>query len=246
MSPRTWAARVQSAFAERASRKPPSGLDLARQAIIVLVGLAGTGVLAYFLFFAPIPVPRTPAAGALPAPAPIVVAGPQQATAGASAAPAASAAPGSSGPTDAHAPATAQVPPTVALLAPVPGRVLVPFGWAYSRTMEDWRLHGGLSFAAGAGEPVRAAAQGTVASVAQDPLWGLMVVVDDGSGVGTEYASLSSAAVRQGETVQPGEVIGTAGATAAAEADLGPHLYFALVENGQAVDPAPLIKRPSD
>jgi murein DD-endopeptidase MepM/ murein hydrolase activator NlpD len=234
MSPRTWAARVQAALAERARPKPRHGLELARQAIIVAFGLAGTGVLLYLLFFASIP-------GSRPAAPPAPVGG-----VGSSAV---SVPPGR----DVHIPAQAQLPAATVkapapaplrLAAPLAGRLLVPFGWAYSPTLMDWRLHGGLSIAGAAGDPVHAAAAGTVASVAQDPLWGRMVVVDDGDGVRTEYASLASVDVHEGQRVQTGQVIGSVGDTAAAEAELGPHLYFALVENGRAVDPAPLLEPP--
>lgn len=242
MAPRTWAARVQAALA-RVPSKPPHGMELARQAIIVVMGLAGTGILLYVLFFAPMlgarpaaPPPGTPAA-TTPAAAGAGT-GKPQADAGAR---------------DVHVPAQAQVPtpqpspPPPALgtlLPPVAGHVLVPFGWAYSRTLADWRLHGGLSLGATAGEPVHAAAAGTVASVARDPLWGEMVTVDDGGTVRTEYASLARVAVTLGQRVVPGQVLGTAGDTGALETGLGPHVYFAVLENGQPVDPAPLLAQP--
>jgi murein DD-endopeptidase MepM/ murein hydrolase activator NlpD len=222
MSPRSWASRVQAALGPQ---KPRHGLQLARQAIIVGVGLIGTGVLLYLLFFAPMPGNR-PAAP----PAAIVTVNPPA--------------------RDVHVPAQAQLPRKIAPVAarspltlqpPLVGRVLVPFGWAYSQTLEDWRLHGGISIGGDQGDDVHAAADGTVAAVARDPLWGQMVIVDDGSGVQTEYASLATATVAPGEKVAAGAVIGTVGDTATVEADLGPHLYFALVENGQAVDPAPLL-----
>ncbi len=242
LAPRTWAARVQAAFAARAPKKQSHGLELARQAIIVVMGLAGTGVLLYVLFFAPMLASRPTHRSTTVAPLP-----------GASSAPTARP-PADASPRDVHVPAQAQAPlppvPKVAppargtLLPPVSGNVLIPFGWAYSQTLADWRLHGGLSLGAASGEPVHAAAAGAVASVARDPLWGRVVVVDDGGGVTTEYASLGSVAVAQGQAVVAGQVLGTAGDTAAVEASLGPHLYFAVVENGQAVNPAPLLARP--
>lgn len=224
MSVRRWAERVQSEMAAR-RQQAPRGRAVARRAITLAVGFGGTAALLLILFSAP----------TQPAPGPLgqVV----------TRSPATTPAPSDLHRADAKAAAPKPVPAPTSLQPPVPGRVLVPFGWAYSKTLADWRLHGGLSLSAPDGEPVAAAAAGTVTAVRRDPPWGLVVTVDDGGGMQTEYAGLGSFAVKVGERVAAGDTIGTAGHSATIESALGPHLYFAVIENGRAVDPQPLLTR---
>lgn len=108
----------------------------------------------------------------------------------------------------------------------------------YDRTMHDWRTHDGLDIAAGLGDQVRAAAEGTVKSVYYDERYGSTVVVSHGGGLESVYANLAGTpAVSEGEAVGVGQVIGAVGDTALFESGEVSHLHFAMTRDGQSVDP---------
>jgi murein DD-endopeptidase MepM/ murein hydrolase activator NlpD len=126
-----------------------------------------------------------------------------------------------------------------ALRAPVPRPSIVlaqpiaaPVGDGYGPRGD--RFHAGIDLVAAWGEPVTAAAAGRVAWVGYREGWGLLVTIAHGGGVRTLYAHLSSAAVRLGEQVETGELVGRVGATGDAT---GPHLHFEVRVGGAAVDP---------
>ncbi|EKQ69951.1 metalloendopeptidase-like membrane protein [Leptolyngbyaceae cyanobacterium JSC-12] len=101
-------------------------------------------------------------------------------------------------------------------------------------------FHRGLDYAGAHGSPVVAPAAGRVALVGRVAqgfrLHGNTVGIDHGQGVTTIYLHLSRINVKEGDFVQPGQVIGAVGSTGAAT---GPHLHWGLYVNGLSVDPAP-------
>ncbi|WP_261166458.1 M23 family metallopeptidase [Microbacterium sp. Marseille-Q6965] len=97
--------------------------------------------------------------------------------------------------------------------------------------------HAGIDIAAAEGTPARAAAPGiVVASEESAPGYGVMVVIEHADGVRTLYAHLvsGSRAVRVGDWVEPGEIVGAVGNTGRS---FGPHLHFEVRVAGAAVDP---------
>lgn len=100
--------------------------------------------------------------------------------------------------------------------------------------------HAGEDYAVPAGTPVRAPAAGVVALA--EPLFvrGNAVVLDHGHGVLTGYWHLESLAVKAGERVVPGQVMGAVGSTGLST---GPHLHWELRVAGVAVDPLQWVER---
>jgi murein DD-endopeptidase MepM/ murein hydrolase activator NlpD len=94
--------------------------------------------------------------------------------------------------------------------------------------------HQGVDFPAPAGDPVVAANTGVVALAKALPLGGNTVVIDHGHGVLTEYLHLSAFAVRPGDRVERGAIIGKIGATGLVT---GPSLHWGLYVNGIPVNP---------
>ncbi|MCD7733653.1 MAG: peptidoglycan DD-metalloendopeptidase family protein [Clostridiales bacterium] len=125
--------------------------------------------------------------------------------------------------------------------APVSGEVVAAFSdseLTYNAALEDWRTHNGVDLAAQVGEEVYAALDGEVLSVESDPLLGTVITLNHGDGLMTIYGNLSEeVAVRQGDKVSAGQVIGTVGETAAGESNEGGWLHFAVKKDGVLVDP---------
>jgi murein DD-endopeptidase MepM/ murein hydrolase activator NlpD len=99
--------------------------------------------------------------------------------------------------------------------------------------------HGGTDYAAPEGAPVHAAADGTVAMVADQFFGGNAVFVDHGDGLITVYMHMSQVDVREGQPVRRGERLGGVGSTGRAT---GPHLHFGVRWRGARIDPAFLLE----
>lgn len=97
------------------------------------------------------------------------------------------------------------------------------------------RFHTGIDLAAPYGTPIAAAKSGQVEVAGWSALgYGFHVTLDHGGGVETLYAHLSRIAVRPGEWVEAGQVIGYVGSTGWST---GPHLHFEVRVGGVPQNP---------
>ena len=94
--------------------------------------------------------------------------------------------------------------------------------------------HKGIDIPCSEGSSVIAVASGTVIYVGYLGNGGNAVIVDHGGGISTCYFHLSSFAVEEGDTVSAGQTICYSGNTGVST---GPHLHFAVRENGEYVNP---------
>jgi murein DD-endopeptidase MepM/ murein hydrolase activator NlpD len=94
--------------------------------------------------------------------------------------------------------------------------------------------HDGVDIDARRGDPIHAAAGGTVVFSGSRGAYGKTVVVDHGGGVSTLYAHADALKARQGARVRAGQTIARAGRTGNAH---GCHLHFEVRINGRPVDP---------
>ncbi len=101
--------------------------------------------------------------------------------------------------------------------------------------------HSGVDFPSPTGTPVHAAQRGRV--VLAEPLYysGNTVVVDHGLGVYTFYGHLSAFAVKAGDWVQAGTLLGKVGATGRVT---GPHLHWGLTVDGARVNSLDIVRMP--
>jgi murein DD-endopeptidase MepM/ murein hydrolase activator NlpD len=125
---------------------------------------------------------------------------------------------------------------------PPPYRITSPFGPRYIQLLHRSDFHTGIDIAEPTGTPIRAAADGVVVVAGWLGGYGNAVVVYhgkvDGHDYYTLYAHQSRIAVRQGEQVQQGQILGYVGMTGNAT---GPHLHFEVRVDGEPVDPMPYL-----
>lgn len=94
--------------------------------------------------------------------------------------------------------------------------------------------HTGTDYAAAHGTPVQASADGSVSHAGPRGGYGILVEVQHPNGYSTRYAHLSAAALRPGDAVRQGDVVGYSGATGLAT---GPHLHYEVRRHNQPLDP---------
>ena len=135
--------------------------------------------------------------------------------------------------------------PRVTFYRPVDGEIIKSHSLdrlVYSETMKDYRVHGGVDIACELGSEVRAFTDGVVSKVLEDYFEGVTIAITHDQGVVTYYKNLSpmlAEGIAVGTEVLAGEVIGTVGSSARAEALDPTHLHFEMTVNGISVDPEP-------
>jgi murein DD-endopeptidase MepM/ murein hydrolase activator NlpD len=97
------------------------------------------------------------------------------------------------------------------------------------------KMHHGIDFAASIGTPIYATADGKIAVVdVKFSGYGKVVEIDHGFGYRTRYAHMHDFAVRVGQNVKRGDLIGYVGNTGTSTA---PHLHYEVHINGVQVNP---------
>lgn len=92
-----------------------------------------------------------------------------------------------------------------------------------------WKAHRGVDYAANKGTPVMAAGDGKVIRAKYDKYNGHHVFIQHGEKYVTKYLHFTKRAVKRGQSVKQGQVIGYVGATGLAS---GPHLHYEFLVNG--------------
>lgn len=131
-------------------------------------------------------------------------------------------------------------------IKPVEGEVVKQYAkdnLVYSETLKEWTTHMGIDIKADKTTVVKAAEEGVVKSIKNDPRYGLTIVIDHGDDMQTVYANLlTSEFVVEGETVKKGQSLGTVGNTAVFEIADDAHLHFEILKNSIPEDPSIYIK----
>ena len=125
--------------------------------------------------------------------------------------------------------------------APIKGEIIREFAkdsLVFSNTLQEWITHNGVDIKADKTSVVKAAANGTVYAIKNDPRYGLTVIINHDNGYQTIYSNLLTAEfVVKGEKVEKGQSIGTVGNTASFEVSDDYHLHFELLRNNEYLDP---------
>ncbi len=109
------------------------------------------------------------------------------------------------------------------------------YGWRTDPIYKTGEFHAGLDFTANIGTEIHATGDGVV--VTADAImqgYGNHVVINHGFGYQTLYGHMSKMAVRPGQKVKRGEIIGYVGNTGRST---GPHVHYEVIKNGEKVNP---------
>jgi len=120
------------------------------------------------------------------------------------------------------------------MIWPINGEVTSPFGWRIHPIFGTARFHSGIDIAGDYGDPIRAAASGTVIYAGWISGYGNAVIIDHGGGITTLYGHNEAINVSVGQSVSQGQVIALCGATGDAT---GPHCHFEVRQDGEPVSP---------
>lgn len=109
------------------------------------------------------------------------------------------------------------------------------FGWRTHPIYKTAEFHPGMDFAAPQGTEIYATGDGVV-TVADDKSrgYGLHVVIDHGFGYETLYGHMTKMAVKPGQQVKRGQVIGFVGSTGLSTS---PHCHYEVHKNGELMNP---------
>lgn len=113
-------------------------------------------------------------------------------------------------------------------------RITSGFGYRYHPVLKTLRMHTGVDISAPKGTPVYATADGTVSSDNGGSGYGICIIINHGYSYKSLYAHLSKKAVKPGQKVKRGQLIGYVGATGLA---YGSHLHYEVIKNGRHVNP---------
>ena len=129
---------------------------------------------------------------------------------------------------------------------PVEGEIIKAYGkenLIFSETLNEWTTHLGIDIKAEKTTVVKAAEEGTVKAIKNDPRYGLTVIIEHTNGYKSVYSNLLTAEfVVVGEKVSKGQTIGTVGNTATFEIADESHLHFEILKDDVAIDPSIYIK----
>lgn len=123
-------------------------------------------------------------------------------------------------------------------LKPIGGRITSPFGWRTHPIFNSRTFHSGVDIGGPNYGNIMASNSGKVIYSGWYGGYGKVVIIDHGSVNGhpttTLYAHMSTIKVKQGDSVQKGQVIGLEGTTGYST---GPHCHFEVRINGKPNNP---------
>jgi murein DD-endopeptidase MepM/ murein hydrolase activator NlpD len=117
---------------------------------------------------------------------------------------------------------------------PAEGHLSSGFGYRVSPFTGQATLHAGLDIANRIGTPIVSPAKGTVTFVGWQGAYGNCVTINHGNAISTRYAHMEKTSVKEGQTVNRGDLIGTVGNTGRTT---GPHLHYEVRIGGVPVNP---------
>ena len=123
---------------------------------------------------------------------------------------------------------------------PAAGSVLMDYsmdGTVYFKTLNEYKYNPALIISSQAGNPVVAAARGSVESIDINEETGTTLTMNIGDNYELIYGQLKEVAVAEGDVVEQGELLGYVSEPTKYYCEEGSNLYFAMKKDGQVTDP---------
>lgn len=131
-------------------------------------------------------------------------------------------------------------------IKPVNGDLFKEFSMdslVYSDTLQEWVTHRGVDYQVNISDDVKASANGTIKSIKNDPRYGWSITIEHKDGFSTIYTCLVDVSlVKEGDSVEQGQVIAKAGNSGVFESADGSHLHFEMMKDGDYINPEIYIK----
>jgi len=125
-------------------------------------------------------------------------------------------------------------------------RLASGFGYRIHPIYKVKKMHWGIDFSAPRGTPIYATGDGKVRLAKKSYLktgYGNQVEIDHGYGFKTKYAHMQTLAVKRGENIKRGQLIGYVGSSGGSTA---PHVHYEIIKNGKKINPIQYIINVSD
>jgi len=123
-------------------------------------------------------------------------------------------------------------------IAPVRGILTDGFGGRSDPFTREPGQHNAIDISSAIGQPIRTPADGIVVKAEWASGYGNVIYISHGYGYSTRYGHLSNFAVRPGQRIKRGEIIGHVGSTGRST---GPHLHYEVRVNNNPVNPLEYI-----
>lgn len=123
---------------------------------------------------------------------------------------------------------------------PIPGNIASNYGSRVDPLSGEIHFHSGLDISASPGNPIHATADGVVSHSGWSQNSGFVVVLEHGCGYSTIYAHNKSNAVKVGQRIKAGDIVGYVGSTGKST---GPHVHYEVWKNGKNVNPQEYLGR---
>lgn len=117
---------------------------------------------------------------------------------------------------------------------PLQGKIVVPYGETTDPITKKQIFSSGVEIEAKGNTEVKACFDGKVERCGKESQHGNYVIIDHGDGIETKYGNLSEVALKSGQQVKKGDVIGMSGNIENASAN---GVYFELLYMGESQNP---------
>jgi murein DD-endopeptidase MepM/ murein hydrolase activator NlpD len=122
---------------------------------------------------------------------------------------------------------------------PIRGHVGSTFGSRTDPFEGGSEMHYGLDIEAPLGAQVSAPASGVVKVAQRESEYGNLIVIDHGNGLTTRFAHLRGFAIKVGQNVTKGQLIGWVGMTGRTT---GPHLHYEVRQDDRPINPRAYLR----
>ena len=122
---------------------------------------------------------------------------------------------------------------------PLEGDISSPYGRRNNPFSGEPTFHSGVDISASPGTPIRATADGIVCYSGWTQSSGYVVLIEHGCGFSTAYAHNRRNAVKVGQRVERGEIVGYIGSTGKST---GPHVHYEVWEKGKRINPSKFLQ----